>query len=105
LSSDLELLQESVAKHNKCISFYNIEPVTVIIDGEETIYSPNQTHTVFVGDSNFEIIPTSNSSIIQLLDYPIPLTWKDWLEGVAVFSNIIFDMNELETYSKWTQYN
>lgn len=105
LHSDLKLLQESVAKHNKCISFYNIEPVTVIIDGEETTYSPNQTHTVFVGDSDFEIITTSNSSIIQLLDYPIPLTWKDWLEGVAVFSNIIFDMNELETYSKWNQYN
>ena len=61
---DLEALQASVSKHNKCISFYNIEPVTVKIDEEETIYSPNQTHTIFVGDSDFEIIPTSNSSII-----------------------------------------
>lgn len=105
IQMDLEALQASVSKHNKCISFYNIEPVTVKIDEEETIYSPNQTHTIFVGDSDFEIIPTSNSSIIQLLDYPIPLTWKDWLEGVSVFSNIIFDMNGVETYTKWNQYN
>ena len=105
IQKDLEALQASVSKHNKCISFYKIEPVTVKIDEEETIYSPNQTHTIFVGDSDFEIIPTSNSSIIQLLDYPIPLTWKDWLEGVSVFSNIIFDMNGVETYTKWNQYN
>ena len=63
----------------------------------------NKYSTIFVGDLDFTITPTSNKSIKLLSSYPIPLTWYDWLEGVEVFSNIVFDMNAVETYSHWSQ--
>lgn len=50
-----------------------------------------------------DIQPTSNNSISGLYAYPGALSWQDWLEGVQIFDNIIFDMNELNTYEKWNQ--
>ena len=108
LERRLDLIVEldgKVASHNKEIQMFCIEPVTVIVGGVETICEAGKYSTVFVGDEEFEIIPTSNNSIKILSGYPIPLTWYDWLDGVDVFQNIIFDMNELETYGKWIQYN
>lgn len=50
-----------------------------------------------------DIQPTSNNSISGLFAYPGALSWQDWLEGVQIFNNIIFDMNDLNTYEKWNQ--
>ena len=89
--------------HNKEVQLYCIEPVIVTVNGIDTICNPNEYTTVFVGDSDFVITPTSNKSIKALTAYPIPLTWFDWLEGVDVFSNILFDMNGLDMYKHWSQ--
>lgn len=97
-------IEKLVNSHNKKLEFFAIEPVTVIVDGVAIECAANEVSTVFVGDKDFEVIPTSNSSIQSLLGYPIPLTWHDWLEGVDVFENIIFDMNSLDTYKHWIQY-
>lgn len=108
VESRLHMVEELIAKvnsHNREVRFFCIEPVTVRVGEEEYYFEANQIATVFVGDSDFEIVPTSNKSIQSLLGYPIPLTWYDWLEGVEVFEGIVFDMNELETYSHWTQYH
>lgn len=97
-------IEALVANLNKELSMFCVEPVTVIV-GEERYECPaNQMATIYVGDNEFQIIPTSNKSIKSLTNYPIPLTWYDWLDGVDLFSNIIFDMNELDTYKHWIQY-
>lgn len=97
-------LEKMIGTHNKEVRFFCIEPVTVKVGEVEHHCEANQVATVFVGDDEFEIIPTSNRSIQSLLGYPIPLKWHDWLEGVEVFDGIVFDMNELETYHHWIQY-
>ena len=104
LLSKIPELEGMINSHNKELRFFCVEPVTVVVDGVEYYCNANEIATIFVGDADFEIIPTSNNSIQSLLGYPIPLTWYDWLEGVEVFSNIIFDMNELDTYKHWIQY-
>ena len=91
-------LEKLIGTHNKELKFFAIEPVTVRVGEVEHQCAANEVATVFVGDEEFEVIPTSNNSIQSLLNYPIPLTWYDWLDGVEVFSNIVFDMNELDTY-------
>ena len=90
-------------KLQKEIQLYCIEPVTITVGEVETICNINEYTRIFVGDFEFSITPTSNNSIKKLSAYPIPLKWHDWMEGVEVFSNIIFDMNELDTYKHWSQ--
>lgn len=97
-------LEKMIDSHNKEVRFFCIEPVMVKVGEVEYNCEANQVATVFVGDEEFEIIPTSNRSIQSLLGYPIPLKWFDWLEGVEVFDSIVFDMNELDTYKHWIQY-
>ena len=97
-------LEDAINTHNKEVRFFCIEPVVVKVGDVEHHCEANQVATIFVGDEDFEIIPTSNESIQTLLAYPKPLTWYDWLEGVDSFSGIIFDMNELDTYKHWIQY-
>lgn len=97
-------LENAINTHNKEVKFFCIETVVVKVGDVEHTCEANQIATVFVGDEEFEIIPTSNQSIKSLLGYPIPLTWYDWLEGVDMFENIVFDMNELDTYKHWIQY-
>lgn len=104
IETKLEIMQKTIGTHNKEVRFFGIEPVTVKVGDTEYYCEANQVSTVFVGDEDFEIIPTSNNSIQSLLGYPIPLTWFDWLEGVEVFDGIVFDMNELDTYHHWIQY-
>ncbi len=104
IETKLEIMQKTIGTHNKEVRFFGIEPVTVKVGDVEYYCEANQVSTVFVGDEDFEIIPTSNNSIQSLLGYPIPLTWFDWLEGVEVFDSIVFDMNELDTYHHWIQY-
>ena len=97
-------LEKAINTHNKEVKFFCVETVVVKVGDVEHTCEANQIATVFVGDEKFEIIPTSNQSIKSLLGYPIPLTWYDWLEGVDVFENIVFDMNNLDTYKHWIQY-
>lgn len=98
-------LEKMIGTHNKEVRFFCVEPVVVKVGDVEYACEANQVATVFVGDEEFEIIPTSNRSIQSLLGYPIPLKWFDWLEGVEVFDGIVFDMNELDTYKHWIQYH
>ena len=86
------------------LSFYCIEEVIVNLDGADITYAPNTFVTIYVGTSPFEIKPTSDKSIMILSAYPTALgTFFSWLEGVTIFANIVFDMNDLAMYEKWNQ--
>lgn len=92
---------------DRVLRFYCIEDVTVITNGNSVIYPANSNVEVkFLETDTWEIIPTSNNSILQLNGFPGALgTYYPWLEGVKQFSNILFDMNDVEFYSKWSQGN
>ena len=89
------------------LSFYCIEDVTVITNGIPKVYPANSNvEIVFADEDVFEIVPTSDQSILALTAFPGALgTYYPWLEGVAQFSNILFDMNDVDMYSKWSQGN
>lgn len=92
---------------NTVLGFYCIEDVTIVTNGIPKVYSANSNVEVaFVEDDTFEIIPTSDNSILSLTAFPGALgTFYSWLEGVRQFSNILFDMNDVDFYSKWSQGN
>ena len=92
---------------NTVLGFYCIEDVTIVTNGISKVYPANSNVEVtFVEDDVFEIIPTSDNSILSLTAFPSALgTFYPWLEGVAQFSNILFDMNAEDMYSKWSQGN
>ena len=89
------------------LRFYCVEDVTIVTNGVSKTYPANSNVEVkFVDTDVFEIIPTSDNSILQLNGYPGALgTYYSWLEGVKQFSNILFDMNNVDFYSKWSQGN
>lgn len=92
---------------NTVLGFYCIEDVTIITNGNAKVYPANSNVQIsFVEGDTFEIIPTSDNSILSLSAYPGTLgTFYSWLEGVKQFSNILFDMNDEAMYSKWSQGN
>lgn len=92
---------------NTVLGFYCIEDVTIVTNGISKTYPANSNIEVkFIEDDAFEIIPTSNNSILSLSAFPGALgTFYPWLEGVSLFSNILFDMNAEDMYSKWSQGN
>ena len=92
---------------NTVLGFYCIEDVTVVINGISKVYPANSNVEVsFIEGDTWEIIPTSNNSIMTLTAFPGALgTYYPWLEGVKQFSNILFDMNDVNMYSKWSQGN
>lgn len=94
-------------KSDLTLRFYCVEDVTVVTNGVSKTYPANSNVEVkFVDTDVFEIIPTSDNSILQLNGYPGALgTYYSWLEGVKQFSNILFDMNNVDFYSKWSQGN
>jgi hypothetical protein len=94
-------------KSSRLLEFYCVEDVTIVINGVSTVYPANSIVEVsFAENDTFEIIPTSDNSILSLNAYPGALgTFYPWLEGIAQFSNILFDMNAEEFYSKWSQGN
>lgn len=104
-----DALQAAWAKlnSNTLLGFYCIEDVTVVTNGVSKIYPANSTVEVSFSDGDvFEIIPTSDNSILSLTSFPGALgTFYPWLEGVKQFSNILFDMNDVDMYSKWSQGN
>lgn len=89
------------------LGFYCIEDVTIVTNGISKTYPANSNVEVtFVEDDVFEIIPTSDNSILALNAFPGALgTFYPWLEGVKQFSNILFDMNAEDMYTKWNQGN
>jgi hypothetical protein len=92
---------------NTVLGFYCIEDVTIVTNGISKVYPANSNVEVsFIEGDTFEIIPTSDKSILALTAFPGALgTYYPWLEGVRQFSNILFDMNNVEFYSKWSQGN
>jgi hypothetical protein len=86
------------------LAFYCIEDVTIVTNGISKVYPANSNVDItFAEDDVFEIIPTSDNSIISLHAFPGVLsTYYPWLEGVKQFSNILFDMNNVDMYSKWS---
>ena len=92
---------------NTVLGFYCIEDVTIVVNGISKTYPANSNVEVkFVEGDTFEIAPTSNNSILSLNAFPGALgTYYPWLEGVKPFSNILFDMNDEDMYSKWSQGN
>ena len=92
---------------NTVLGFYCIEDVTIVTNGISKVYPANSNVEVaFIEDDVFEIITTSDKSILSLTAFPGALsTFYPWLEGVAQFSNILFDMNEEDMYTKWSQGN
>ena len=92
---------------NTLLGFYCVEDVTIVTNGNSKTYPANSNVEVaFIEGDEFEIVPTSNNSIFQLSAFPGALgTFYPWLEGVKQFSNILFDMNAEEMYTKWNQGN
>ena len=92
---------------NTVLGFYCIEDVTIVTNGTSKVYPANSNVEVaFIEGDTFEIVPTSNNSILQLNAFPGALgIYYPWLEGVKQFSNILFDMNSVDMYSKWSQGN
>ena len=92
---------------NVVLGFYCIEDVTVAVNGISTVYPANSNVEIKLLETDtFEVIPTSNSSILSLSAFPGALgTYYPWLEGVRQFSNILFDMNNEDMYTKWNQGN
>lgn len=92
---------------NTVLGFYCIEDVTIITNGISKTYPANSNVEVsFIEGDTFEVVPTSNNSILSLNSWPGALgTFYPWLEGVAQFSNILFDMNPEDMYVKWNQGN
>lgn len=90
---------------NTALKFYCSEPVTVIVNGVSTTYHENSNVDITLSDTDtFEIIPTSDNSILSLSSFPGPInTFYSWLNGVKQFSNILFDMNDISMYEKWNQ--
>ena len=90
----VEALYKSLTS-NRALRFYCVEDVTIVLNGVSTTYPANSNVEVkFLETDEFEIIPTSDNSILALNAYPGALgTYYSWLEGVKQFSNILFDMN------------
>ena len=103
---DVEALYKKLSS-DTVLRFYCVEDVTVILNGVSTTYPANSNVEIkFIETDVFEIIPTSDNSILALNAFPGALgTYYSWLEGVKQFSNILFDMNNVEMYSKWNQGN
>ena len=92
---------------DRALRFYCIEDVEIVVNGVSTIYPANSNVEIKLLETDtWEIIPTSDNSIQSLTGFPGALgTYYSWLEGVKQFSNILFDMNNEEFYSKWSQGN
>lgn len=94
------------SKVNKLITdtelrFFCVEPVTVVVNGENKIYQANTLVDMFLNSTDeFEVIPTSNTSILSLYAWPGALnTFYDWLNGVNLFDGVLFDMNDEAMYT------
>ena len=103
---DVEFLFQKL-NSDRTLRFYCVEDVTIVVNGVSTVYPANSSVEMkFIESDVWEIVPTSDNSILALNGFPGALgTYYSWLEGVKQFSNILFDMNDVEMYSKWSQGN
>ena len=103
---EVEALYKKLSS-NTILGFYCIEDVTVVVNDTSTVYPANSNIEIrLLSGDTFEIIPTSDNSIMSLNAFPGALgTYYSWLEGVKQFSNILFDMNNEDMYTKWSQGN
>ena len=99
--AQVEAMVESL-NSDKVLRFYCIEDVTIVTNGVSKTYPANSNVEVkFLDTDEWELIPTSNNSILALNGFPGALgTYYPWLEGIKQFSNILFDMNDVDMYSK-----
>ena len=69
---------------NMALEFYCIEEVTVILNDHPTVYPANSSVSIaFLDTDVWEIVPTSDNSILSLSAFPGALnTFYPWLEGV-----------------------
>ena len=69
---------------DRVLRFYCVEDVTIVNNGVSTVYPANSNVEVkFLETDVFEIIPTSDNSILALNGFPGALgTYYSWLEGV-----------------------
>ena len=104
--TDVEALYKKL-NLNTLLGFYCVEDVTVVVNDVSTVYPANSNVEIkLANDDVFEIIPTSDNSIYALTAFPGALgTFYPWLEGIMQFTNILFDMNDVNMYSKWSQGN
>ena len=88
------------------LKLFCIEPITITVGENTHNFNANTQVDMYLEDTTFEIIPTSNNSIIRLNGWPGALNvFYDWLNGVQIFDGILFDMNSQEMYTKWNQNN
>ena len=92
---------------NTSLNFFCVEPVTVRINENRFEYAANTLVDLELKTTDdFEIITTSDKSILGLYGWPKALDYfYPWLEGIQVFDSILFDMNSQEMYTKWNQGN
>ena len=69
---------------DKVLRFYCIEDVTIVTNGVSKTYPANSNVEVkFLDTDEWELIPTSNNSILALNGFPGALgTYYPWLEGI-----------------------
>lgn len=106
LMSDIDAKVQKLMTDTE-LKFFCIEPVTVTINGEATTYDANTLVDIFLRVSDtFEVTTTSNSSIASLYAWPGALgTYYEWLEGINLFDGVLFNMNNEDLYTKWSQGN
>lgn len=99
-------LESTITRLGSNLIMFCIEPVTVTVGDQVYDCPAGLLSSIPTGGGSFTITPTSNSSIYSILNYPAILSqWEDWLEGVMLFSNVVFDMNSQDMYTKWSQAN
>lgn len=94
------------------LKLYCIEPITIYINRGTDLedikeFESNTLVDIFFNsEDTFEIVTTSDKSILGLYAWPGALSeYYSWLEGVSIFDGILFDMNNENFYTKWSQGN
>jgi hypothetical protein len=84
--SEVELLYEKL-NSDTVLRFYCIEDVSINLNGVLTTYPANSNVEIkFLESDVWELIPTSNNSILALNGFPGALgVYYPWLEGVKQF--------------------
>lgn len=92
------------------LKLYCIEPITIYInrgtdlEDVKEFESNTLVDIFFNSEDTFEIVTTSDKSILGLYAWPGALSeYYSWLEGVSIFDGVLFNMNNEDLYTKWSQ--